>query len=593
VRHAPSAMGCRNALAVALWLFCCADAQLDEGYREQPLPLPALPLHTQGRYIVDANGRRTRLHCVNWYGAHLKQMTANGLNRRSASEISQAILDAGFNCVRLPFSLDNVLGNFSHVPKPQVSLAACPDLQDMSPLEIFDATLRALTDKGLMVILNNHVSKSEWCCSLSDHEGLWYTPDYPESSWIDSLRMMAARYRENPLVVGFDLRNEIRPSGFLWPDWNTKNNQTDWAAASVRGAEAVLEENENMLIIVSGTYFSNFLCQVPSRPIHSEVPSLAGRIVYTAHEYKWFNFRIMTRKIIEIYMLVLALTALALLAGWLCLQCARERMWRILQLLCLRCPARCCTSFWSAGRSHSGLEFTFAALLTALGAVCLKVFPHMIQTCDFNGFLVATWCALLFPTCAALSLLLWIRAGFVLLMQCLEPGELPKSQLEASLPDLPISQMVATCQRPGCARRVCSKQAKRCRSLPCLFATVLGVVFLGLGIVWKELGTYAAFERELDFKWGFMMSATAAEPAPVWLGEFGTNSESLWWRHILTYLERHDVDFAYWSVNGEKYNGKPETFGLFMPDFAEVRHPWKLQQLQGVMNRLRYSLDHV
>jgi len=210
--------------------------------------------------------------------------------------------------------------------------------------------------------------------------------------------------------------------------------------------------------------------------------------------------------------------------------------------------------------------------------------------------LVATLCAILFPTCAALSLLLWIRAGFLLLMQYLEPGELPSTQPDTkrSRSDPPMHcEQVDTSRAPGCVRRVGSKQAKRCRSLPCLFATVLGVVFLGLGIVWKELGTYAAFERELDFKWGFMMSATAAEPAPVWLGEFGTNSESLWWRHILTYLERHDVDFAYWSVNGEKYNGKPETFGLFMPDFAEVRHPWKLQQLQGVMNRLRYSLDHV
>ena len=82
------------------------------------------------------------------------------------------------------------------------------------------------------------------------------------------------------------------------------------------------------------------------------------------------------------------------------------------------------------------------------------------------------------------------------------------------------------------------------------------MAFFGLAVVWVEFGSYEAFERELNFKWGFLLSAGNA--APVWLGEFGTNTQSLWWKHMLAYLQKHDLDFAYWSVNGEKSNGQPE-----------------------------------
>jgi len=32
-----------------------------------------------------------------------------------------------------------------------------------------------------MVILNNHTSKSQWCCSNNDGDGLWFNNEYPES----------------------------------------------------------------------------------------------------------------------------------------------------------------------------------------------------------------------------------------------------------------------------------------------------------------------------------------------------------------------------------------------------------------------------
>lgn len=67
----------------------------------------------------------------------------------------------------------------------------------MKATEIFDATVRAITDAGLMVFLNNHTSKSMWCCSTSDGDGLWFTKEYSEEAFFDCLDQLADRYKGN------------------------------------------------------------------------------------------------------------------------------------------------------------------------------------------------------------------------------------------------------------------------------------------------------------------------------------------------------------------------------------------------------------
>ena len=54
------------------------------------------------------------------------------------------------------------------------------------------------------------MSSAGWCCSYEDGNGLWYTPEYPENIFFEHWTLMAERYRDNPKVIGADLRNEIR-----------------------------------------------------------------------------------------------------------------------------------------------------------------------------------------------------------------------------------------------------------------------------------------------------------------------------------------------------------------------------------------------
>jgi endoglucanase len=35
-------------------------------------------------------------------------------------------------------------------------------------MEIFDIVVEEITKAGIMIVMNNHISSSMWCCSTSD-----------------------------------------------------------------------------------------------------------------------------------------------------------------------------------------------------------------------------------------------------------------------------------------------------------------------------------------------------------------------------------------------------------------------------------------
>jgi endoglucanase len=232
------------------------------------------PLHTEGRYIVDVNGHRVRLNGVNWYGGESTDFVAVGLELQSLSEIVGQIKSLGFNVVRLPWS------NQMYESNPVVgdyALAANTSMEGEHALTIFDAVVAALTDAGIMVILDNHNSNAEWCCSSSDGNTLWYNSSYPQSSWISDWEGMVNRYKSNQLVIGVDLRNEPRSTA----TWGGSSS-TDWQAAAVLGGNAVLSQNLNLLVFVEGVNYALDLSGVASLPVTLNTPN---RVVYEAHNY--------------------------------------------------------------------------------------------------------------------------------------------------------------------------------------------------------------------------------------------------------------------------------------------------------------------
>ena len=251
----------------------------------QAHPLPAVPFHTQSRWIVDAKNERFKLASTSWYGAESKDFVVAGLDRATLASIAANVRTAGLNSVRLPWSNELVETN------PVVAadrLAANPALVGKTALEIFDAVIDALAFEGIVVILDNHVSRADWCCTEKDGNGLWFTDAYPESAWLADWRTMAKRYANVPAVVGADLRNELRgmPDGRK-PTWGGSDATLDWRAAAKRGGDAVLAENPKLLVMVEGlNYATDFSDAYGKPPLAFAV---ANRLVWSVHDYAWFH----------------------------------------------------------------------------------------------------------------------------------------------------------------------------------------------------------------------------------------------------------------------------------------------------------------
>jgi endoglucanase len=146
---------------------------------------------------------------------------------------------------------------------------------------VFDAVIAALAAEGIYVILDNHTSNADWCCSNTDGNGFWYNAAYPESSWLADWQGMAARYAGQPAVIGADLRNE--PRG---PVWGGSDARYDWHGAAERGGNAVLSANPNLLIFVEGVNYAADLTGVRKLPVQLSVDQ---RLVYSSHDYSWVH----------------------------------------------------------------------------------------------------------------------------------------------------------------------------------------------------------------------------------------------------------------------------------------------------------------
>ena len=233
------------------------------------------PLHTEGYRIFDSAKHPVRLTSVNWYGFDQKEYVAGGLDHAPLAEIILQIQQIGVNSVRIPWANETL----EHNPfPPAYSISANPQFKNMRAMEIMDAVIAALASAHIMVILDNHVSRADWCCSETDGNGLWYNTDYPEDHWLADWKAIARRYRNQPWVIGADLRNELR-SGATWGGSDPK---LDWHAAAERGGNAVLSANPRLLIMVEGPEYSTNLSGFDKLPLHLPVPD---RLVYSPHAY--------------------------------------------------------------------------------------------------------------------------------------------------------------------------------------------------------------------------------------------------------------------------------------------------------------------
>ena len=241
------------------------------------------PLRTSGAKIVDRDGRTVVLQGVNWFGFETSNHVVHGLWTRDLDDVMGQIRRMGFNTIRLPFSLQALASDsISGVDFADGRNAA---LQGATPQKAMDVVIASAARAGIMVLLENH--------SLADdgfQYPLWYGQGgFDESDWVRAWQGLARRYRDQPNVIGADLKNE--PHGEA--TWGT-GGPTDWRRAATRAGNAITALAPDWLIVVEGIekrvaggrlsthWWGGNLEGVRRHPVRLR---RANRVVYSPHEY--------------------------------------------------------------------------------------------------------------------------------------------------------------------------------------------------------------------------------------------------------------------------------------------------------------------
>ncbi len=246
-------------------------------------------LHTDRGTIRNAANQAYVIKAANWFGLETDQCVPHGLWTIALNDGLKQIRSMGFNTIRLPYSNECIT---SGRVSTDTNFTANPDLRYKTPLQVMDLFIAKSKAAGLNVILDRHRPSS------AAQSELWYTSAVPESKWISDWTMLAARYRNEPAVIGVDLHNE--PHGAA--RWGGARPATDWHAAATRAGNAIQAVNPRLLVIIEGvevsndgsyTWWGGGLADVKARPVRLNVPN---QVVYSPHDYpasvypqKWFS----------------------------------------------------------------------------------------------------------------------------------------------------------------------------------------------------------------------------------------------------------------------------------------------------------------
>ncbi|WP_033221818.1 cellulase family glycosylhydrolase [Kitasatospora phosalacinea] len=234
--------------------------------------------HTSGRQILDEAGTPVRIAGINWFGFETSNYVPHGLWSRDYKSMIDQMKSLGYNTIRLPYSDDIFKGTAPSSINTSSGMNA--DLAGLNSLGVMDKLVNYAGSIGMKVILDRHRPDS------AGQSALWYTSSVPESTWLANLKSIAARYVNNPAVIGVDLHNEPHDPAC----WGCGDLATDWRLAAQRGGEAVLSANPKLLIFVEGVqsfngssyWWGGNLQGAGQYPVQLSVPN---RVVYSAHDY--------------------------------------------------------------------------------------------------------------------------------------------------------------------------------------------------------------------------------------------------------------------------------------------------------------------
>lgn len=157
--------------------------------------------------------------------------------------------------------------------------------------------MAANADLFVTIAFRTGPGRAEWslCCNDGPwyqgmfNDRVWENPD-AQHAWEEMWRYTALRYRDNPIIVGYELMVEPdaddiilhlnNPQGF-YPQY--KNSTYDWNAFYPKIVYAIREVDPDTPIIVGGMGYSS----IPWLPYLQPIPT--EKIIYDIHQYLPFT----------------------------------------------------------------------------------------------------------------------------------------------------------------------------------------------------------------------------------------------------------------------------------------------------------------
>ena len=100
----------------------------------------------------------------------------------------------------------------------------------------------------------------------------------------------------------------------------------------------------------------------------------------------------------------------------------------------------------------------------------------------------------------------------------------------------------------------------------------------------------AKYEEQLRHDWAFLLEEGHAYTRPVWISEFGTwhdgrdmVKDDQWFGRFLAFTRTHDLDWAYWALDGTESNGTTRAFGS-RAEFGLLNTNWDGPVNEGKLN---------
>ncbi|XP_019160506.1 PREDICTED: uncharacterized protein LOC109157089 [Ipomoea nil] len=248
----------------------------------------SLPLSANSRWIMDdQSGERVKLACASWAG-HLEPMLPEGLDRRPLSQIATHVSTMGFNCVRLTWATYmftryanmTVVQSFGDLRLTEAIsglVSNNPNLLSLNLVDAWKAVVEEIGRHGIMMVLDNHVSKPMWCCADHDGNGFFGGVYFDPDEWLQGLAIVANIFKDTPMVVGMSLRNELR---------GPLQNVDEWYKYVEKGAKTINTANPNLLVIISGLSYDLDFRFLKDTPLELKMMK-KKKVVYEAHRYSF------------------------------------------------------------------------------------------------------------------------------------------------------------------------------------------------------------------------------------------------------------------------------------------------------------------